>query len=310
MPTHSTDFLEVHEEKVRDLRRSRSGGYVDHLEELEKFERQKRDMAMKKYHDSHKAPAQSSRHPQAQRPTLQSADRLYVPTFENPGHRRVRSHGELVEKKEEPVRKDKEPARNYNVREQKPAYDLAGDAPLPTQLPVRQTWKPSQKKPSIKVEIHQDDRPSPTTPTIRMGGRPSPTTPTTRKSEAALQYQFATLQNRLSQIETICAPNLHVEAANPRDLTFSKIADEVKGYAFQLKIWGHIANVENMERIDTRKRKTVELASHTMDRLLNRVTELSEACLKARPRDLKIAPLPEVDEDPYDSYDDDDEDGG
>jgi uncharacterized coiled-coil protein SlyX len=123
-----------------------------------------------------------------------------------------------------------------------------------------------------------------------------------------LQYQFATLQSKLASIESSCGPHLHVEAANPRDLTFSKIAEEVKGHAFQLQVWIHVANLNDLTRIDREKRQVVEHAARTLDRLIDRVSDLNDACSQARPKDLKIELLPDVEDDEeYESYDDDDE---
>ncbi|KAF2177904.1 hypothetical protein K469DRAFT_742329 [Zopfia rhizophila CBS 207.26] len=295
MASRSAELLEVDEyENVPNLHRSRSGGYTDFLEEQDKWERRDRERQMKRYHDQRRSHQR------------QSSDLLYVPAFEPAGHRRVRSYGEINEISEKPT-------RSYNVREQKPSYDLSDEPARPSQLPVRRTWI-QQRRPSITVEIHQDKTPSASaTASPRRSPNPSPrkspsASPRTPSAVPQLQFQFATLQNKLSEISTICAPNKHVEAVNPRDLTFSKIADEVGGHAFQLKAWDHIVNVNNMERIDKSKREVIELASRTLDRLFERASELSKACAKARPRDLKIEPVPEVDDgsdwDSNDEHDD------
>ncbi|KAF2198984.1 hypothetical protein GQ43DRAFT_421287 [Delitschia confertaspora ATCC 74209] len=292
MATNSFDFLEVNENKdVPSLHRSRSGGYTDYLEEREKWERYGRERQMKRYHDQ--------KHAQ-KGPT---SDRLFVPTFESSGNRRVRSQDE--------IRETSEPtSRAYKVREVKPSFTLDAEAPKTSQLPVRAEWRPaqpSQKKPTVKVEIHQSNIPT------NSSRAPFQKTASPRSSAnpPELLFQFETLQNKFSEIYTICARNFHVEPANPKDLTFSKIADDLKGYAFNLEVWEHIVNLKNLEQIDKHKRKIVELASRTLDRLLARASGLSDACAKARPRDLKFEELPEdmVDSDEWGKYEKDEEDG-
>ena len=261
---------------------------MDFLEEQDRFERQKRDMAMQKYCTSHNLP------------NLPPSDSLYVPTFESAGHRRVRSSEEITDRRKGSVAVAHESTPSYMVQERKPESGRSSDAPPPSQLAAR------QRRPSIPVQIHQDDLPS----SRKVTGAPqrspsaSPRSPT---AQPQMRYQFATLQKRLARIKTACAPNIHIEALGTRHLTFSQIAEEVDGYAFQISVWGHIANVENLARIDSRRRKTVELASRTLDRLLERAAELSEACSNARPQDLEIAAMPEIDDD--EEYDSDEEIG-
>jgi len=113
-----------------------------------------------------------------------------------------------------------------------------------------------------------------------------------------------------------CQPHLHVEAADPKDLTFSKIAEEMEGFAFQFKVWSHVVNLDNMDKIDVSKRKTAELAARTLERILERVEKLVNVCGAATPRDLKVMALPEIEEDggeyesSGDEYEDDSGDEG
>ncbi|KAL6709478.1 hypothetical protein ACN47E_001413 [Coniothyrium glycines] len=290
MATSSTEFLVVDEyERQPRHYRTRSRDYVDRLEEEERMERRDRERQMKRYHDG-KYPSSSSSHHRS------TSDRLCVPVFETPV-RKVRSD-------ETPDRSRESSPRTYNVQERRPGpapaydYDLTSEPILPSQLLVRQDHKPRhQKKPSIKVQIHQDNPPSSashrgTTPSRSPNA--SPRSPTARPQ---LQYQYETLQNKLSQVVSSCAPYLKVEAANPRDLTFSKIADQVEGFAFELRLWAYTSHLEGLARVDVEKRRVVEIASRNLDRLASRVSELADACLQARPKDLKMPALPEVEDD-------------
>jgi hypothetical protein len=109
-----------------------------------------------------------------------------------------------------------------------------------------------------------------------------------------LQFQYATLQDQLKEIGTTCMPYLNVEAAHPRDLTFTKIVERCQGFAFDLEVWGHVVNVRDMARIDTRKREIVEATSRTLDRMIEKVTALSRKCGELKPKDLKVDFPPEI----------------
>lgn len=289
MANFSAEFLEVDDfDKTPNLHRSRSGGYVDYLEEQARWDRRDRERQMKRYHDSRYSPQPAP-----------PSDRLYVPAFDTT-HRRVRSQ-DFTEKKEEP-------AQRYNVREARPqrTYETNAEPPRPTELPIRQ--KP-QRKPTVKVQIHQADPPAPASEkTPKKNLSASPRSPT---AVPEVQFRYSTLQHKLGQIETTCSPFVDVEAANPRDLTFAKISEQVKSFAFELESWNYIVRVEDMARIDMGKRHIVEAASRTLGRLIERVTELSSACGKAKPRDLKLEPIPYVDSSDEDfKSDEDDHDDG
>jgi hypothetical protein len=155
------------------------------------------------------------------------------------------------------------------------------------------------------VEIHQDNPPSSTIGSAHTPKRSPSASPHSPTAQPQLQYQYATLQNKLSQIRNSCAPYIKVEAAIPEDLTFGKIAELASSYAFDLQVWAHIANLGGMARIDPRKKKVVDAASHSLDRLIDHITELNDACLRAKPRDLKFEVLPQVDDDSL--FDDEDD---
>lgn len=287
MANLSAEFLYIDDDDFEQPSRhfrTRSSGYVDYLAEAEEKERRSHERQMKRYNDG-KYPATSSSHHRS------TSDRLCVPIFEPP-LRRPRSD-------ETTGRPRDSPPRGYNVQERqpgpRPTYDLDSEPPLPTQLPVRLGNRTQhQKKPSIKVQIHQDNPPSSTTTTgatTRKTSSPSPRSPT---AQPLLQYQYNKLQDKLSQTSSVCAPFLDVEAANPKDLTFAKITEQVNGFAFELRVWAYTACLKNLVKIDVEKKDIVEMASRILDRLIDRIDDLKDACMQARPRDLKFQPLPEI----------------
>jgi hypothetical protein len=282
MARRSADFLDVDNyEGAANMHRSRSGGYADHLEEKTRWDRRDRERQMKRYHNSHLSPIDA-----------QSSDRLYVPTFE-PTHRRSRSHEHFVVRKEEPV-------RSYALREAVPAslsYS-SEEAARSVELTPR-PGRTRPRKPSIKVQIHQDNPPTPfssrRTPSASPGA--SPRSPS---AVPQLQFQYATLQQELKKIGVTCTPYVHVEPAQPHDLTFAKISEQCKGFEFELEVWSYVVNIDDMARIDGRKRKIVEATSRTLDGLIGRVTALCKECSKAKPEDLKVELLLEPEDDQSD----------
>ena len=110
----------------------------------------------------------------------------------------------------------------------------------------------------------------------------------------------------VKQVGATCGPYVDVEAVHPRDLTFAKIAEQCQGFAFELEVWSYVARVEDMARIDSRKRKIVEATSRTLDRLLERATALSNDCANLKPVDLKVEILPELEDSESDESEDDD----
>lgn len=281
MPNNSTEFLEVEDvefKRTPKLHRSRSGGYADHLEEKDDRERREREREMKEYYNSRYSLRQEER-----------SDLLYVGYA---AQRRPRP-SERSQKKDEV-------APNYHVREVKPKAlnELAGKPVVSGELPIRER-KPTIKIP--KVEIHQEDPPS--SAKEKETPKKSPTaSPTSPSGHPRLRYKYSKLQDKLAFVETTCSKYLDVEAAAPQDLTFAKISEQVKGVAFDLQIWSHIANIEDKVKVDS---QIPEAASRILDRLIRRVEDLSEACGKARPKDLKIGPLPQVLlDDSFGSFDD------
>jgi hypothetical protein len=296
MATSSSDLLEVDQyERRPSHHRSRSGGYIDHIEEKTKLDRSNRERQMKRYHDNRQGVSSSFHQPSTSDRLAVTSNRLAVPVFETT--RRGRSSSEVGAR-------DRDSGRRYNVQEVRPSpqprndYTLSSEPALPSQLPVKYVTKPQhQKRPSIKVEIHQDKPPSSTVGSAHTLNRSPSASPHSPTAQPQLQYQYATLQNKLNQISKTCAPYTKVEAANPQDLTFGKIAELASSYAFDLQTWAHVATLEGMAMIDPRKKEVVDAASHSLDRLTDRVTDLNDACLQAKPRDLKFELLPHVDDD-------------
>ncbi|KAJ4990745.1 hypothetical protein SVAN01_03754 [Stagonosporopsis vannaccii] len=299
MATTSKDFLGVDRYPSGKKPRSRSSGHVDRLEEQERLERRDRERQMKEYHEN-------TRHV----PTVHQrtrSDHLSVPIWET--HRRPRSS----ERSEQQLNSA---PRNYRVEEFKPGpklydYDLNPNPASPGQLsmPIRGRTSLDKSKSKVPPIIIQENPPlpskAPTQTALRRPGA-SPHSPT---AQPVLQVQYATLQHKLTQICNSCERYLEVEPADPRDLTFSKIRETVEGFAEDLHIWSHAANLDGLARIDKSMRHLVDMASDVLDRLAERVTALREACADAKPKDLKMPSLDEMDEEhDIDLYDDDDDD--
>jgi hypothetical protein len=124
-----------------------------------------------------------------------------------------------------------------------------------------------------------------------------------------LQVQYAKLQHIFTQTSDSCEKYLEVEPANPQDLTFTKIRETVEGFAEDLHIWSHVANLDGLARIDRNLRHLVDAASDVLDRLLDRATELREVCTNAKPKDLKMPNMNDGGEnEEIDLYDDGDDD--
>jgi hypothetical protein len=105
-----------------------------------------------------------------------------------------------------------------------------------------------------------------------------------------LQYKYLVLQNKLADIILACVRYIDVEAAHPKDLTFEKISEQVKGFTFELRVWNQIANIQNMARRDV-----PEDAKAIAD-AASRATGLHDACLEAKPNDLRFEELERVDD--------------
>ncbi|KAF2630157.1 hypothetical protein BU25DRAFT_446954 [Macroventuria anomochaeta] len=297
MAAISKDFLEVGDDiPSARQQRSRSSGHVDRIEELERLERREREQKMKKYYDNTRY--SSILHQRTR------SDHLSVPIWET--NRRPRSSERTEQRREETP-------RDYRVEEVRPGpqpykYDLKTEPVLPSQLPVPIRGRSSQpERPTVKVPpvIIQENPPSPKKTSGRNLKRSPGASPHSPTAQPELQFQYDTLQSKLTQICNSCVPYLEVEPANPQDLTFAKIRETIEGFAEDLHIWSHIANLDGLARIDKNMRHLVDAASDTLHRLLERATELREACATAKPKDLKMQPLDGIDDDDDDDDDDD-----
>lgn len=300
MTTISRDFLDIDDGyPTGNKPRSRSSGHVDRLEEQERRERRDRDRQMKEYHEN-------TRHVSVVHKRTQS-DHLSVPSRET--HRRPRSS----DRSEEPHRSA---PRNYRVEEIKPSshlydYDLNPEPAPSSQLPVpirgrySQPDKPkSNRVPPIIIQENPPASSKSKTQTPLRSASASPHSPT---AQPVLRFQYETLQSKLAQVCTSCEKFLDVEAASPRDLTFTRIRETVDGFAEDLHIWSHVANLEGLAKIDRSMRHLVDAASEVLDRLLERVTALREACASAKPRDLKMPVLDDDNDEEVDFHGDDDD---
>lgn len=301
MATISKNFLEVDAYPSDRKPRSHSSGHVDRIEEQERLERRDRDRRMKEYHDS------TRKTPTAHHRTR--SDHLEIPIYET--NQRLRSGGINDQQLKEPPQSPQSP-RNYRVEEFKPSsqlydYDLDPETPQSSQLqrPLRgrtsRSDKAKAKVPPIIVQRTSTLPTDATSPTLRKSPSASPHSPT---AQPLLQVQYAKLQYILTQTSDSCEKYLDVEPANPQDLTFTKIRETVEGFAEDLHIWSHVANLDGLARIDRNLRHLVDTASDVLDRLLDRATELRETCTNAKPKDLKMPILDDGGDD-----DDDDDDG-
>lgn len=301
MSTISKDFLKVGDEtRSGKQQRSRSSGHLDRIEEQERSERRDREQKMKEYYKNTRNI--STTHHRTK------SDSLGVPVCET--SRRSRS-GERIEQQRN------ETPPGYHVKEVRPGpspyrYDLNTEPVLPSQLPVPVRGRTSQsEKPKAKIPpiIIQENPPSPNKASNWNSKRSPNASPHSPTAQPVLQVQYATLQNKLALVCDSCKPYVDVEPASPQDLTFAKIRDTVEGFAEDLHIWSHIANLDGLARIDKDMRNLVDATSDTMDRLLDRVAELRDVCRAAKPKDLKMQPLSDIDDDDdFELYDDGDGD--
>jgi len=277
-------------DKTLGHHRSRSGGYVDHLEEQARWDRRDRERQMRHYHDSQYGRSLSSRY--VTQPT--SPDRLGIPIFET--NRKVRSSSHTGTR-------EREVNQSYNIREVRPGpavfddEDYTSESISSSQLPTRTNQNSQhQKKPSIKVEIHQDHPPTPTIGSASIPKRSPNASPRSHTTKPQLRYHFEAVQNKLSQIRNTCAPYMDVEAAKPQDLTFEKISEQANAFSFDLEVWAHVTNLDGLAAYDLRKKAVLDATLRGLDRLIDSVTELNNACSQAKPRDLKFEELPKVDD--------------
>lgn len=289
MANSPTDFLGVNELRPQSKQqRSRSSSYVDHLEEQAEWDRRDRERQMKRYREGSRL--SSTAHHRTR------SDHLCVPIVET--DRRPRSSQRVELKRDEY-------SQNFKVEDVRPGpkpiydYDFNTEPVLPSQQPTKDDWEPQQQrsKPKIEVQIHQDTPYASKIPSAHTPKRSPSASPKWPIAQPELQYQYSVLQAKLLQIGTTCLPYKDIMPADPRDLTFDKIAGRVDGFAFDLHVWGQVADLHGLAMVEKSRRNVADAVSRNLGRLIERVSDLHEACAAAKPKDLKLPPLPSVDDD-------------
>lgn len=202
--------------------------------------------------------------------------------------------------------------QSFKVEEVRPGpkpiydYDLNTEPVLPSQLPTKYEWKQQQQhKPKIKVQIHQDTPTTSRVPSTRTPKQSPSASPQSPTAQPELQFRYSTLQAKLLQIGTACLLYKDIMPADPHDLTFDKIAGRLDGFAFDLHVWSQVADLNGLAMVEKSRRNVADAVSRNLGRLIERVSDLHDACATAKPKDLKLPPLPAVDDDEgeYGSYD-------
>ncbi|KAF2827725.1 hypothetical protein CC86DRAFT_445620 [Ophiobolus disseminans] len=281
MSPNSPVFLEVDEyEKEPSVRRARSNGYLDFLQDQEKWDRRNEGLQMTRYHDRGYHGATQKR---------AGGDRLAVPTFEvSPRRPRASSDGRS------PYNTD-QLSRDFRTVEVRPQHrpDSSADEPfVPEIRHIRgsnHSKTPALQKPKVPPVVIQEHPPT-FEATHQNPGKSPGASPRSTSGPPLLQYKYKLLQEKMDNISSACERYSQVEAADPRDSTFAKISEQVKGFSFDLQVWSHISGVQHMATtyIPGDDVAVADAASRIMDRLTDRAVELSEACAKANPKDLKI----------------------
>ncbi|KAH8724563.1 hypothetical protein GQ44DRAFT_827244 [Phaeosphaeriaceae sp. PMI808] len=311
MSANSPIFLEVDEfEREPNVRRAGSNGYLDErsndfLKDQERWERRDREFQMIRYRDRGDYGASHQR---------TSSDRLAVPVYEvNP--RRVRSHSNPGDQDSRAFRTPEVRPGPVPVRRRENLSDTVYQNVLQGGLEREErgsnrTKQANQVRPKIKVNIIQEHPPV-FRPKDRAPGKSPSASPRSPSGQPQLQLKYIQLQNWFADINLTCLRYADVEAANPRDLSFAKISEQVRGFEFDLKAWSHVANIQNMAKSEVPRDAigVTDAAARNMDRLIDRAMELNEACSKAKPNDLKFRGLAKIDDEEsiFDSNNDDQE---
>jgi hypothetical protein len=291
---NSPIVLEVDDwEREHEVRRTRSGGHLDYLQEQERWNRRDQERQMVQY--------RGRKHYGATHQRI-GGDRLEVPTAvykESQKHRRARSDVGV---------RTEDLSRPFHTLEVTPRHELnsgrthRNDSILDEGIKRASTHSrpptferpPKDKLPPIIVQ----NLPPVSDTTEQKSARSPSGGPRSPGGPPQLQYKYLVLQNKLADVCLACVRYIDVEAACPQDLTFEKISEQVKGLAFDLRTWAHIANIENMVRRDVPKDAVavIDAATRNLNRLIERATELYDACSKAKPSDLKFQGLPKIDD--------------
>jgi hypothetical protein len=288
MSPHSPVYVEIDDfDREPQARRPRSAEDLDFLKDEERWNRRDRERQMVPYRDRNYFGA-------SQRRT--GTDRLAVPEYAaSPRRPRARSDTRIPH--------SDGLSRNYTITEMRPSpgvirqQEIVGERVNSHHRERGSTHSktpgyerlPKIKIPPVVVQEHPPDQKPGVIPSA------SPRSPSGRPQ---LQDKYLQLQDKLADVIQACVRYIDVEAANPQDLTFEKISEQVKGFTFELRVWSQIANIQNMDRryVPDDAKATVDAASRNMDRLVERATELHDACLDAKPSDLKFEQLEKIDD--------------
>jgi hypothetical protein len=283
MSPHSPVCVEVDDfDREPQARRPRSAEDLDFLKDEERWNRRDRERQMVPYRDRNYFGA-------TQRRT--GADLLAVPEYaSSPRRPRARSDTRLPH--------SDGLSRNYTTMEMRPSPVVISQQEIVSERVIAHHHErgsahsktpgyeslPKIKIPPVIVQEHPPDQKSGVSPGA------SPKSPSGRPQ---LRDKYLVLQNKLTDVALACVRYIDVEAANPQDLTFRKISEEVKGFTFELRVWSQIANIQNLARrhIPDDAKAILDAASRNIDRLVERTTELYDACLDAKPNDLKFEDL-------------------
>jgi hypothetical protein len=223
-----------------NVRRARSNGHLDFLRDQESWRRRDRGLQMTAYrHGGHYGASQQRT----------GAQNLAVPMFEvSPRRQRASSDTRDTDRlsrsfKTLDVRPDPQPVSGR--------YSLSDSRLADAQHPQASTKTRTQagERPKIKIPpvIVQEDPPASSTKSRRPSRSPS-ASPRSPSGQPQLQYKYSVLQDKLVDIASNCRKYIDVEGADPKDLTFEKISNQTKGLAFDLKVWHHVSNVQNIPK--------------------------------------------------------------
>ncbi|KAF2814265.1 uncharacterized protein BDZ99DRAFT_495783 [Mytilinidion resinicola] len=252
---------ELAAEREPDLRRSRSHGHGNFWDQQQARERYERELQIQRR-------GVNRRH--------RAGPSLTVPNFQYGPHQPQQS------------------SRYDDQWEEERFYVRTPSAPRSTELPIRTS---SRRRPSIKVEIHQDKL-------SRSSSPPPSYSPTTGTSLVDLRLQVNNIATKLADVSALCSRKHDGDADSSKGLSFGSIAAQVNGDAFRLKIWSYEVGLEKWTEIDASREKHVETALRTMQRISNRASDLKADCARARYRDLTIPSIEtDLDLEEYDSND-------
>lgn len=301
MAPNSPVFVESveFERETNSTRRARSNEDLDFLKEQDRWRRHDEARQMVRYRDrNHYGATHQPRH--------RAADRLAVPVYEtSPRRPRARSDTrspyDLENLPRDFMTLEVRPSRaGEDSRENRePAVRLEAVQRGSTQSRDPNLYERPTPKIKIPPVVVQEHPPNPLSSSSSRPGKSPGASPRSPSGQPQLQYKYLILQNKLADISLACVRYIDVEAANPKDLTFEKISEQVKGFAFELQVWHHIANIEHIARRDLPEasRGVIDAAARNLERLIERATELHDACVDAEPGDLKFAEMAKVEDD-------------